>query len=57
MTRLAAGDLTLQPQTVFPLADAAGVHARLESGELRGKALLEIGSAGASRAYAMSASA
>lgn len=42
MTRLAAGELTLQPQTVAPLADAARVHAQLESGELRGKVLLEI---------------
>lgn len=42
MTLLAAGELELQPQTVFPLADAAAVHARLESGALRGKALLEI---------------
>jgi NADPH:quinone reductase-like Zn-dependent oxidoreductase len=41
MTRLAAGDLTLQPQTVAPLGDAARVHARLESGELRSKVLLE----------------
>lgn len=42
MTLLAAGELELQPQTVAPLADAAAVHARLESGALRGKALLEI---------------
>ncbi len=42
MTRLAAGELTLQPQTVAPLADAARVHAELETGQLRSKALLEI---------------
>jgi NADPH:quinone reductase-like Zn-dependent oxidoreductase len=34
--------LKLQPQTIAPLGDAAVVHARLESGELRGKALLEL---------------
>ncbi|GAA2551562.1 NADP-dependent oxidoreductase [Winogradskya consettensis] len=39
---LGAGALTLQPQTVLPLADAAAAHARLESGELRSKVLLEI---------------
>ena len=42
MDLLAAGQLELQPQTVAPLADAASVHARLESGELRGKVLLEV---------------
>ncbi|MEU4236011.1 NADP-dependent oxidoreductase [Actinoplanes sp. NPDC026619] len=42
MDRLAAGELALQPQTVSPLADAAAVHARLASGELRGKALLQL---------------
>jgi hypothetical protein len=40
MDRLAVGRLTLQPQTIAPLADAAGVHARLESGAVRGKVLL-----------------
>ncbi|GAA2532362.1 zinc-binding dehydrogenase [Winogradskya humida] len=39
---LGAGALTLQPQTVLPLADAAVAHARLERGELRTKVLLEI---------------
>jgi NADPH:quinone reductase-like Zn-dependent oxidoreductase len=42
MDRLATGDLKLQPQTIAPLGDAAVVHARLESGDLRGKALLEL---------------
>lgn len=42
MERLAEGRLALQPQTVAPLGDAARVHARLESGELRGKALLQV---------------
>lgn len=43
MSRLAAGDLELQqPRTLLPLAAAADVHARLESGDLRGKVLLEI---------------
>ncbi|GIM90689.1 NADP-dependent oxidoreductase [Paractinoplanes toevensis] len=42
MSQLAAGRLALQPQTVAPLAGTAGVHARLESGELRTKVLLEI---------------
>ncbi|WP_433378893.1 NADP-dependent oxidoreductase [Actinoplanes sp. CA-142083] len=42
MDRLAAGDLALQPQTIAPLAGVAELHARLESGDLRGKALLEL---------------
>ncbi|GIF21766.1 NADPH:quinone reductase-like Zn-dependent oxidoreductase [Actinoplanes tereljensis] len=42
MSELAAGRLTLQPQTVAPLADAAAVHARLESGDLRTKVVLKI---------------
>ncbi|MEV4350110.1 hypothetical protein AB0J83_37100 [Actinoplanes sp. NPDC049596] len=42
MSRLAAGELALQQQVVVPLAEAADVHSRLEKGELRTKALLEI---------------
>jgi NADPH:quinone reductase-like Zn-dependent oxidoreductase len=42
MTRLAAKDLLLRSQSVFPPGDAARAHARLESGELRDKVLLEF---------------
>jgi hypothetical protein len=42
MSRLAARELALQPQVVVPLDQAAAVHSRLERGELRAKALLEI---------------
>ncbi len=42
MARLAAGDLTLRPQAEFPLAGAAEVHAALEAGTLRKKAVLEV---------------
>jgi len=42
MTRLAAGRLTLRPQVVRPLADAAAVHAGLESGRLRAKVVLDV---------------
>ncbi|XVU23850.1 NADP-dependent oxidoreductase [Actinoplanes sp. CA-054009] len=42
MSRLASGELSLQTQVVVPLAEAADVHRRLESGALRAKALLEI---------------
>jgi NADPH:quinone reductase-like Zn-dependent oxidoreductase len=42
MGMLAAGHLELQDRTVVPLSQAADVHARLESGELRGKVLLGI---------------
>ncbi|MEV4344581.1 NADP-dependent oxidoreductase [Actinoplanes sp. NPDC049596] len=42
MSRLAAGELALQQQVVVPLEQAAAVHSRLEKGELRAKALLEI---------------
>ncbi|MFF5081282.1 NADP-dependent oxidoreductase [Actinoplanes sp. NPDC000266] len=42
MSRLASGELSLQSQVVVPLAEAADVHRKLESGSLRAKALLEI---------------
>ncbi|MBU2663905.1 NADP-dependent oxidoreductase [Actinoplanes bogorensis] len=42
MDRLASGELTLRPQVVAPLSEAATVHARLERGELRDKVLLEV---------------
>jgi hypothetical protein len=42
MDRLAAGGLALPEQTVAPRADAPDVHARLESGALRGKVPLEM---------------
>ena len=41
MSRLAAGELTLRPRVVAPLDEAAAVHARLESGALRDKVLLQ----------------
>jgi NADPH:quinone reductase-like Zn-dependent oxidoreductase len=41
MSRLAAGELKLQPQEVAPLAEAAAVHSRLAAG-LRNKVLLEL---------------
>ncbi|MCO8273719.1 NADP-dependent oxidoreductase [Actinoplanes sp. TRM 88003] len=40
MDRLATGRLTLQPHSIVPLAEAAAVHTRLESGAQRGKVLL-----------------
>jgi NADPH:quinone reductase-like Zn-dependent oxidoreductase len=40
MAHLADGRLVLRPRTVVPLADAATVHAQLESGTLRTKPLL-----------------
>ncbi|MFG1988427.1 NADP-dependent oxidoreductase [Actinoplanes sp. NPDC048988] len=42
MSGLASGRLALQTQVVVPLAEAADVHRRLESGSLRAKALLEL---------------
>ncbi|MCU7728342.1 NADP-dependent oxidoreductase [Actinoplanes sp. KI2] len=42
MGLLATGRLRLRERTVLPLAQAADAHARLESGELRGKILLRI---------------
>jgi NADPH:quinone reductase-like Zn-dependent oxidoreductase len=42
MRLLASGDLKLRDRTVVPLSQAADVHARLESGELRTKVLLSI---------------
>lgn len=42
MAALAAGTLVLRPRAVVPLADAAGVHAQLEAGTLRAKAVLAI---------------
>jgi NADPH:quinone reductase-like Zn-dependent oxidoreductase len=42
MTQLAHGNLTLRQRTVRPLADAADVHAQLEAGTLRGKAVLAV---------------
>jgi NADPH:quinone reductase-like Zn-dependent oxidoreductase len=42
MTQLAHGNLTLRHRTIRLLADAADVHAQLEAGTLRGKAVLAI---------------
>ena len=42
MDAVAAGTLSLREPTVFPLEQAAEVHARLEGGALRGKALLSL---------------
>ena len=42
MTQLAQGNLVLRRRTVRPLADAADVHAQLEAGTLRSKALLAV---------------
>jgi NADPH:quinone reductase-like Zn-dependent oxidoreductase len=42
MTQLAHGSLVLRRRTVRPLADAADVHAQLEAGTLRSKALLAV---------------
>jgi NADPH:quinone reductase-like Zn-dependent oxidoreductase len=42
MRLLAAGNLILRDRTIVPLSQAADVHARLESGELRSKVLLSI---------------
>ena len=42
MTQLAHGNLVLRHRTVRPLADAADVHAQLEAGTLRSKALLAV---------------
>ena len=42
MTQLADGNLILRRRTVRPLADAADVHAQLEAGTLRSKALLAV---------------
>ncbi|MGD0069157.1 MAG: hypothetical protein ABSB76_37760 [Streptosporangiaceae bacterium] len=42
MKQLAAGNLILRDRTARPLADAADVHAQLEAGTLRSKALLAV---------------
>jgi len=42
MTQLADGNLKLRDRTVRPLADAADVHAQLEAGTLRSKAILAV---------------
>jgi NADPH:quinone reductase-like Zn-dependent oxidoreductase len=42
MGLLASGGLHLRDRTVVPLSQAADVHARLESGELRGKVVLSV---------------
>jgi NADPH:quinone reductase-like Zn-dependent oxidoreductase len=42
MTQLAQGNLVLRRRTVRPLADAADVHAQLEAGTLRSKAVLAV---------------
>jgi NADPH:quinone reductase-like Zn-dependent oxidoreductase len=42
MTQLAQGNLVLRRRIVRPLADAADVHAQLEAGTLRSKALLAV---------------
>jgi len=42
MTQLADGKVILRHRTVWPLADAAEVHAQLEAGTLRSKAVLAI---------------
>lgn len=42
MTQLTDGNLVLRHRTVRPLADAADVHAQLEAGTLRSKALLAV---------------
>ena len=42
MKQLADGNLTLRDRTVRPLADAADVHARLQAGTLRSKAVLAV---------------
>lgn len=42
MNALASGTLTLRPQTSVPLDQAADIHAQLEAGTLRSKALLAV---------------
>jgi NADPH:quinone reductase-like Zn-dependent oxidoreductase len=42
LTELMGSRLVLRPHTVRPLADAAAVHAELESGALRAKVLLAV---------------
>jgi NADPH:quinone reductase-like Zn-dependent oxidoreductase len=42
MAALAAGTLTLRPHITAPLAQAAGIHAQLERGNLHHKALLAL---------------